>query len=178
MTGAARGEPLLVTQRLELWVPARDDIEAMYAIVTDPATRRFLPPTQTRADHFERFGRNAGSWLLYGYGSFTLRERGGGPIGNAGVFHTIRGLGADFDDQPEAGWILRADKVGQGLAREAMEAVLAWFDREHGPRRVVCMIAPGNAPSLALAGRLGFAAIRDAQLPDGAPVRLFERLPG
>lgn len=175
---ASAGEPLLVTERLELWIPAKGDLEAMYAIVADPATRRFLPPTQTRGDHFERFSRNAGSWLLYGYGSFTLRERGGGLIGNAGVFHTIRGLGEDFDDQPEAGWVLRADKVGQGLAREAMEAVLAWFNREQGPRRMVCMIAPENAPSLALAERLGFAAMREAQLPDGAAVRLFERLPG
>lgn len=178
MTGAVRGEPLLVSERLELWVPAKEDIAAMYAIVADAATRRFLPPTQTRGDHFERFSRNAGSWLLYGYGSFTLREPDGGLIGNAGVFHTIRGLGADFDDQPEAGWVLRADRTGQGLAREAMEAVLAWFDREHGPRRIVCMIAPENAPSLALAERLGFSAMRETQLPDGAAVRLFERVPG
>jgi RimJ/RimL family protein N-acetyltransferase len=178
VSGAVSGAPLLVTERLELWLPVQADIAAMYAIVADPATRRFLPPTQTRGDHFERFSRNAGSWLLYGYGSFMLRERGGGLIGNAGVFHTIRGLGEDFDDQPEAGWVLRADKVGQGLAREAMSAALAWFDREHGPRRVVCMIAPENAPSLALAERLGFDPIRETQLPDGAAVRLFERLPG
>ena len=128
------------------------------------------------AEHFERFCRNAGSWLLYGYGSFMLRERGGGELlGNAGVFHSFRGLGEDFDDAPEAGWILRADRVGQGLAREAMTAAFAWFEREHGRQRVVCMISPGNAPSLALAAKLGFAPMRDAQLPDGGAVRLLER---
>ena len=104
----------------------------------------------------------------------TLVQR----IGNVGVFHSLRGLGEDFDDMPEAGWVLRADKVGQGLAREAMTAALAWFEREHGRQRIVCMISPGNAPSIGLAERLGFVRMREARLPDGEAVRLFERLPG
>ena len=175
MTGHA---PLVVTERLELWLPAKDDIAAMHAIVADPATHRFLPSPQ-RADHHQRFCRNAGSWMLYGYGAFMLRERGAGElIGNAGVFHTVRGLGTDFDDMPEAGWVLRANATGRGLAREAMTAALAWFEREHGPRRTVCMVSPDNAPSLALADRLGFTPMREAPLPDGHAVRLYERLPG
>jgi RimJ/RimL family protein N-acetyltransferase len=175
---AVSAAPPIVTERLELSLPTRADIAPMMAIVDDPATSRFLGRDPSRAGHFARFSRNAGSWLLYGYGSFILRERSSGAlIGNAGVFHSVRGLGADFDDLPEAGWILRADKVGQGLAHEAMTAAFAWFEREHGPQRVVCMITPGNASSIALAGRLGFTAMRDAQLPDGESVRLFERLP-
>jgi RimJ/RimL family protein N-acetyltransferase len=174
-----RDAPVLVTERLELWVPGRDDIAPMLAIVDDPETGRFLGGEPSRADHFARFSRNAGSWLLYGYGSFMLRERGSGElIGNAGVFHSLRGLGEDFDDSPEAGWILRADRIGQGLAHEAMTAALAWFERTHGRRRIVCITAPDNAPSIRLAERLGFAALRDAALPDGGPVRLFERVPG
>ncbi len=169
--------PLLVTERLELWRPTAADIWPMHAIVTDPATARFLGSAHAPNEHFERFCRNAGSWLLYGYGSFMLRERGGGLIGNAGVFRSYRGLGADFDDAPEAGWILRADRVGQGLAHEAMTAALAWFEREHGAQRIVCMIAPGNASSIRLAGRLGFAPLREATLPDGTAVHLFERVP-
>jgi RimJ/RimL family protein N-acetyltransferase len=98
-------------------------------------------------------------------------------IGNCGIFHTFRGLGDDFDDHPEAGWIVAAEHVGQGLGNEAMQAVLAWFDREHGQKRVVCMIAVGNEPSLKLAARLGFAPLRQAELPDGDIVELLERLP-
>jgi RimJ/RimL family protein N-acetyltransferase len=168
--------PLLVTGRLELWLPTCADIAPMLAIVVDPATGRFLGRTQSRADHFARFSRNAGSWLLYGYGSFMLRERATGELlGNCGVFHSFRGLGEDFDDSPEAGWILRADRVGQGLAHEAMTAALAWFESEHGRQRIVCMTAPENAPSIRLAEKLGFSAMREAELPDGDAVRLFER---
>jgi RimJ/RimL family protein N-acetyltransferase len=168
--------PLLVTERLELWVPEKADIWPMHAIVTDPVTGRFLGASHAPADHFLRFSRNAGSWLLYGYGSFMVRERGRAElIGNCGVFHSFRGLGEDFDDAPEAGWILDSDHAGKGLASEAMEAALAWFEREHGRQRIVAMIAPGNAASIALAGRLRFTFLRDATLPGGEAVHLFER---
>jgi RimJ/RimL family protein N-acetyltransferase len=170
--------PVLVTERLELWRPTKDDLGPMYEVVSHAQTRRFLGPQEGRSDHFLRYSRNAGSWFLYGYGAFILRERGGSEVlGNCGVFHSWRGLGADFDDSPEAGWILRHDKVGQGLAHEGMIAALAWFEREHGARRVVCMVSDGNEPSLRLAGKLGFTPMRDAVLPDGDMVRLFERVP-
>ena len=169
--------PVLVTERLELRQPVRADEAAMFAIVSEPATHRYLGGMASRADHFTRFQRGAGSWLLHGYGSFMVRLKGSpGVIGNCGVFHSYRGLGADFDDRPEAGWIVASDHVGKGIAREAMDAALAWFDRVHGPREVVCMIAPGNAPSLALASKLGFAATRMAEMPGtGELLQLFAR---
>lgn len=172
----SRDAPLLVTERLELWLPAREDMAAMLAIVADPQTGRFLGDATNQAEHFVRFCRNAGSWLLYGYGSFIVRRRKKPDvIGNCGIFHSWRGLGEDFDNSPEAGWILRSDCEGQGFAREAMEAALAWFYREQGAQRIVCMIAAANEPSLGLAARLGFLPLRDAALPDGEKVRLLAR---
>lgn len=169
--------PHLVTERLELTLPTAADFAATMEIVSHAETARFLGAHSTTAEHFMRFCRSAGSWLLYGYGAFMIRLRGSEEvIGNCGVFHTWRGLGEDFDDSPEAGWILRHDQVGRGLASEAMTAALEWFDRAHGPRRVVCMIASENEPSINLAGKLGFAPLRETIMPDGEPVRLFERL--
>ena len=172
------GEPFLTTERLELWQPRASDLKAMHAVVTHPSTGRFLGPTSAVHEHATRFTRGAGSWFLYGYGPLMLRLRGTDEvIGNCGVFHTFRGLGEDFDDHPEAGWIVAAAHVGQGLGGEAMRAVLEWFDREHGPRRMVCMISRGNEPSLKLAARLRFTSLRMAELPDGDVVQLLERLP-
>ena len=168
--------PFLTTERLELWRPTMADEVAMYAIVSNPATHRYLGPMSTRADHFTRFQRNAGSWFLSGFGSFMVRLKGAPEvIGNCGVFHSYRGLGADFDDRPEGGWILAESATGKGVAREAMTAALDWFDRTHGPREVVCMIEPGNEASFALATKLGFARTRRAELPDGAAVQLLLR---
>lgn len=168
--------PFLVTERLELWRPSIADEPQMFAVIQEPETHRFLGPMSSRADHFIRFQRGAGSWFLHGYGSFMVRLKGQPDvIGNCGIFHSYRGLGVDFDNKPEGGWILGSAHVGKGIAREAMEAALAWFDREHGPREVVCMIEPGNAPSFVLAERLGFAPTRLATLPDGVAVQLFSR---
>lgn len=170
--------PVLKTDRLELWKPALADVNAMIEIVSHPETGRYLGRTASRADHFTRIQRNAGSWLLHGYGGFMVRERGrSAVIGNCGIFHSFRGLGDDFDDMPEAGWILAHDKGGMGYAREAMRAALEWFEQEHGRQPIVCMIDPDNAPSISLAGKLGFVEMRGTELADGAPIILYLRDP-
>jgi RimJ/RimL family protein N-acetyltransferase len=169
--------PFLTTERLELWRPRASDRPLLEAMMAPDAVRRFLGNmVPDSVDMHARLLRNAGSWSLYGYGTFMVRERGGEAIiGNCGVFHSWRGLGEDFDDKPEAGWILAESHFGKGIAREAMTAALSWFDHEHGPREVVCMIEPANGPSIALAERLGFKPTREAQLPDGAEIQLFSR---
>ena len=173
-------KPMLVTECLELWRPQPSDRALREAMMQPAAVRQYLGAMEpTSSDVFARLLRNAGSWSLYGYGTFMVRQRGQAPIiGNCGVFRSWRGLGADFDDQPEAGWILAESQFGQGVAREAMDAALAWFDREHGGQKVVAMISPDNAPSISLAAKLGFAPTRLATLPGGdEQVQLFERPP-
>lgn len=170
--------PLLTTARLELWRPQAADRPLIEAMMEPAAVRRYLGAAEPGApDVFARLLRNAGSWALYGYGTFIVRERGERAIiGNCGVFHSWRGLGDDFDDRPEAGWILAESHFGKGVAREAMEAALAWFDRVHGPREIVAMISPENAPSINLARKLGFAPTRLATLPGSdEQVQLFAR---
>lgn len=150
--------PLIVTDRLELWRPRAEDREGVFRVVEPEAVRRFLGGRPaTEMDEAARMLRNAGSWALYGYGTFVLRPRGQRKIaGVAGVFHSWRGFGKGLDDVPEAGWILGEDQWGKGLAGEAMRAALGWFDAEHGKRRVGCMIESGHAASLRLAEKLGF----------------------
>ncbi|UIP07398.1 GNAT family N-acetyltransferase [Erythrobacter sp. SDW2] len=170
--------PFLVTERLELRQPVRDDLHPLFEIIAEPETRRYLGPEPAMPDHFMRFTRNAGSWTLYGYGTLMVRERGGDGtlLGNCGIFHSWRGLGEDFDDKPEAGWILRESAVGKGYAGEIMRAVLAWWDAEFAAE-LVCLIDPTNVPSLKLAAKLGFAPMRDGQMPDGSVVKLLRRVP-
>ena len=170
------GAPVVATERLELWLPQSDDIAAMIDIVTHEETGRYLGRDASRAEHFTRFQRNAGSWLLFGYGGLIVRERGRPEVvGNCGIFHSLRGLGDDVDDMPEAGWIIAANHTGKGYAREAMTAVLEWFERAHGKQPVFCMIEPGNVPSFTLAERLGFTRLRHAQMGDGADIVLLMR---
>lgn len=163
--------PVLTTERFELWRPAASDLPGLCRLLADEETRRFLGPARPDPhSQFDRLMRNAGSWALHGYGSFMVRARGTGPIiASCGVFHSLRGFGPELrmDDMPEAGWIVRHDHQGRGVAREAMEAALAWFDAAHGPRRIVCMIEEGNRASERLAGRLGFVRYASHELDEG-----------
>lgn len=175
-------KPVLATERFELWQPVAGDLEDLVSLLAGEGMTRFLGPA--RADHFsqsDRLLRNAGSWALHGYGTFYVRRPGAREIiGNCGVFHSWRGFGKGMDDVPEAGWIVRQDCWGQGVAGEVMRAVLPWFDQAHGPRRIACMIEQGNAASERLAAALGFAWY-DSHDPEGdgrSLLNLFERLPG
>ena len=176
--------PVLRTERLDLWHPAASDLPGLYATVALAAVRRFLGnrPT-TMVEESARLLRNAGSWALYGYGTFVLRPRGDETIlGICGVFRSWRGLapekgGLGLDDVPEAGWILGEASWGQGLAGEAMRAALTWFDATHGPQRIACMIEEGHHASMRLAHALGFEAYALHQADDGErPLVLLERL--
>ena len=168
-------DPVLITDRLELYRPQATDLPGLAALIAPDAVRRHLgnrPPDL--ADTFARMARNAGSWALYGYGTFVVRERGRAEIvGNCGPFHSWRGFDA-CNDVVEVGWIIAEQVWGRGYAGEAVGAALAWFDRVHGPRRTVALIAPENHASHAVAARLGFAACGEHLLEDHR-VFLLER---
>lgn len=169
-------EPLFVTERLELWRPEKRDIDAMIAIVMAGETARYLGPPTSASDHFTRFLRNAGCWDLYGYGSMTVRERGKeAVVGNCGIFHSRRGIGEDFDDMAEAGWIMSHDHTGKGYAAEAMHGAIAHFASGHAGQRIMCIIDPENAPSIRLADKLGFTP-RGKRMMGEAQVLVFDRL--
>ena len=170
--------PLVTTDRLELWQPAAADFAEIHALTLGDEMRRFLGNhTPDEADSFSRMMRNAGSWALHGYGSFMVRRRGSAQIiGNCGIFRSLRGFGKGLDDVPEAGWIIHRDAWGQGFAKEAMRASLAWFDATHGSQRIACMIEEGHAVSDALAAALGFVRYESHVLDDGATVNLYERV--
>lgn len=174
--------PVIVTERLELWRPQASDHAGLLALIAPEAVRRFLGPAQaTPEDAFARLLRNAGSWALYGYGVFIVRERGCAEIvASCGVFHSWRGFGPKdglgMDDVPEAGWIIAETHWGKGYASEAMRAALAWFDATHGRRRTVCMIEDGHAASAVVAAKLGYTEYGRHQPDEGRALVLYERL--
>ncbi|MCJ2179825.1 GNAT family N-acetyltransferase [Novosphingobium album (ex Hu et al. 2023)] len=173
--------PILATERFELWTPAAGDLDDLVHLLSGEDMTRFLGPARpTVLSQSERLLRNAGSWALYGYGIFYVRPRGeSGIIGSCGVFHSWRGFGKGMDDVPEAGWIVRQDWWGKGVAGEVMRAVMPWFDETQGRQRVACMIEAGNTASERLAAALGFVQY-DSHVPEDGErtvINLFQRLP-
>lgn len=171
---------ILTTERFDLRPPAVADLDGLIELIVHEETRRFLGPASADAkSQADRLLRNAGSWALFGYGTFMVRRRGEAQIiGSCGVFHSWRGFGQGMDDTPEAGWIIHRDAWGQGVAGEVMRTVLDWFDRVHGPRRITCMIEEGNAASERIAAKFGFIRYGRHEPDNGtAAINLFERLP-
>ena len=172
--------PVLTTERFELWKPAAGDLDDLVRLLEGEGMTRFLGPARATAQaQFERLLRNAGSWALYGYGIFYVRCRGEREIiGSSGVFHSWRGFGKGMDDTPEAGWIVRRDWWGKGVAGEVMRSALPWFDETHGRHRIACMIEAGNTASERLAAALGFVQYDSHEAEDGerTVINLFERM--
>jgi RimJ/RimL family protein N-acetyltransferase len=169
----------IISERLTLSVPGREDYLLLRDLVADPEVHRFLGPRpdDPTTDMFSRAMRAAGCWQLYGYGLFLAHERNSGAfVGQLGVFHSMRGFGKGMDDVVEAGWIVAREHWGKGYAAEGMRAALGWFDATHGAARVACMIERGNHASVALAAKLGFVRYGEHALDEEIVVDLFERL--
>jgi len=145
------------------------------AITGDPAFMRFIGGVYDRQENWSRIMRYIGHWDCFGFGLFAVEEKSTGRyVGNVGLARFERGLGPDFDPFPECGWMVAQWAEGQGYATEAMSAALAWYERNFGSGRQVCMIDLANEASLRLAEKLGFRSYREA-VSRGHPVLLHER---
>ena len=145
------------------------------AITGDPAFMRFVGGVYDRQENWSRIMRYIGHWDCFGFGLFAVEEKSTGRyVGNVGLARFERGLGPDFDPFPECGWMVAQWAEGQGYATEAMTAALAWYERNFGSGRQVCMIDLANEASLRLAEKLGFRRFREG-LNRGQIVLLHER---
>ena len=70
--------PILYTERLMLRVPQACDLDGFAAFETDPETTRFLGGVKTRSEAWRILANMAGSWVINGYGMFSVIERATG----------------------------------------------------------------------------------------------------
>jgi len=143
---------VIETPRLRLRRMTEADIPALYAIMRDPAVMRFwstLPHT-TEAETAAFVTRTIAAVAAGEADDFAI-TRGGTVIGKAGLW---RG--------GEIGFLLGRAHWGQGLAAEALAAVIARaFAR--GVPEITADVDPENAACLRLLARLGFRETGRAQ---------------
>lgn len=152
------------TERLRMRKPIADDADRLYALTEGEEMRTFLAmPEPNRTENLNRLLRNAGSWLLFGYGIAMVEEKASGDfVGTCGIFRVDRGHGDDFNI-PEAGWIIDQNHWGKGYATEAMQGAIQWFEGEFGKQPLGCMIEFGNVASDKVARKLGFKILREVE---------------
>lgn len=150
----------LTTDRLILRPPVAEDLDGWAALMGDEEAARFIGGVQPRSGAWRGLCTMAGSWALHGFGMFSVVERATGRwIGRIGPWRP-EGWPGD-----EIGWGLVRAAWGRGLAAEAAVATMDWARDALGWRDVIHVIHPDNAPSKALATRVGSRALRTGRLP-------------
>jgi RimJ/RimL family protein N-acetyltransferase len=170
--------PMVDTARLRLRPFRREDFPAFAAIWQEPEVTRFIgKKPRPLAESWGAFLKIAGGWALEGFGQWAIeRKADGALIGQTGFFTAMRGLGEDFDQSPESGWVLTTAAHRQGYGPEAVRAAHDWFDAQPFAGRTVAMIERGHGASFRIAASLGYLPMREVE-DKGDPVMLLERLP-
>jgi len=168
--------PRLQTDRLVLRPPSPADFVASCRLWGDPAVTRHIRAQPVDATEvWERLLRYAGLWSLLGIGYWAITERRGGEyVGEAGLAQFFRSVSPRFDRAPEIGWVLLPEFQGKGYAAEATRAIIRWSDKVVKPPELICGIREGNAPSVALARKLGFERFTTVRMP-AAKLCLYAR---
>lgn len=150
--------PQISTDRLILAPLSLAHWDAYAAAWADPQLTAFIGgQPRSRQESWTKFTQAAGLWPLLGYGYWAFLDRANGRfLGNGGLAAFERGI-PELEGYPEAGWAFVPAAWGQGLATEAMLAVLRWADATLGAE-IRCIIDPGNVASHRVAAKLGFGA--------------------
>lgn len=142
--------PTLETERLVMRGWREQDHAAFAALLGDEESARFIGGPCGISEAWRRMANQIGHWVLRGYGSWVLEEKASGDwVGYSGLWFP-HGW-----PEPEVMWGLKAAARGRGYATEAAGRARAFAYGELGWRTAISLIAPENAPSQAVAGRLG-----------------------
>src|SRR5688572_9410251 len=143
----------LETERLVMRDWRQDDLDELAAICSDPKVMATIGPLRDRAQAQELLDRFSERAARDGITFWALeRKSDGRMIGFCGVG---RGTVPQLECELEIGWWLASDCWGQGYAREAAEAALAWTDARFPGEPVFAITSAGNTRSRGLMTRMG-----------------------
>ncbi|MBX7484052.1 GNAT family N-acetyltransferase [Qipengyuania qiaonensis] len=164
------------TSRLRFNIPGVSDLDDMIAMWSDPEVAKYIGGKPSSSEEvWQRLLRYRGHWALNRFGYWVVRDQSSDTyVGEVGFADWRRENLPEIAQLPECGWALSPAMQGKGLAREAIEAVLAWSDAQGSMPETVCMIAPGNTRSIELAERQGFREVAEREYK-GATTKLFKR---
>ncbi|GAC1342982.1 MAG: GNAT family N-acetyltransferase [Candidatus Dormibacteria bacterium] len=165
--------PRLRTKRLLLREFQAADVDALAAMHADPEVMRHIGEGQV-LDHLGSWRSVAvgiGHWQLLGYGMWAVCDRETGRVmGRCGFLNPPGWPGL------ELGWLLGRPYWGSGYAIEAAQAALEHGWTVLGVTRLISLIRPDNARSIALAERLGAVMEKVIELL-GGPVEVWVHTP-
>ncbi|MBV8213837.1 MAG: GNAT family N-acetyltransferase [Verrucomicrobia bacterium] len=168
--------PTLETERLVLRAHRLKDFSDCAALWANPVVTRFIGGIPlTPEDTWSRLLRNAGHWLLLGFGYWVVEEKATGNfLGEVGFADLKRSIEPPLGNTPEAGWVFAPSAHGKGFALEAVQAIHMWGAENFQTRNSACLIAPENEASLRLAAKIGYRE-SSRSVYKGQPAIIFFR---
>ena len=151
---------ILNTRRLMLRHLEAGDLHSLYALYRDPDMRKYFPDgTRTLAQTKDEL-----EWFLHGHpkrpelGLWATIERSTGAfLGRCGLLPwTIGGV-----PEVELAFLIDKARWGEGLATEAAHGIIQYARGSLHLTRLICLITPGNAASVAVATKVGMTFERD-----------------
>ena len=169
--------PTLTTDRLSLRALRAEDIDALSALWADPDVTRFIGGhALSREDTWRKALTASALWPIVGYGYWIAERKDDGKlVGQLGFADFKRDMTPSVEGEPELGYVFASEVHGTGIAGEACQAAVAWADAHLIQPTFAALISPDNAPSIRLAGKLGFERHPDAAYR-GEVIGLFRRL--
>lgn len=151
----AHGIPrkILETPRCIVREIAETDLDRLYEIYEDPGITAYMEPLFEDRQEELVYTRNyiTQVYAFYGFGMWIIEEKESGLIiGRAGI--------EQKEECPELGYLLAADKQGQGLAEEVCREILRYAEEELGIREIRARVQPDNVRSANLCRRLGLVS--------------------
>ncbi len=176
MTMADISRKVLETERLILRRLTMDDLDALFALYSDPEVRRYFPEETLT---FEQTKEEL-EWIInvyygqYGYGLWaTIHKETGEFIGRCGLLPwTIDGRA-----EVEVAYMLARAYWGQGLGTEAARAILQYGFEQLHLARLICLVDPGNQASSNVARKIGMTLEKDGDI-HGERTLLYATPPG
>jgi ribosomal-protein-alanine N-acetyltransferase len=162
---------ILETDRLILRRLIPEDLDALYALYSDPDVRRYFPEgVLTYEETKEEL-----EWFLNGHPNYpqlglwaTILKENGQFIGRCGLLPwTI-----DGHPEVEVAYALAKQVWGQGLATEAAQAIVHYAFDQLGYSRLICLPERDNAASIRVATKIGMTFEKEGQ-DDKGPFLLY-----
>lgn len=171
--------PELLTERTRLRGHRVSDLDSLARMWADEAVVRYISAKpSTRQESWARLLRYVGHWSLLGFGYWAIEDRHTGEyIGELGFADFKRAMTPSLDGIPEAGWLLAPEAQGQGIATEAMTAVLRWADANFIGDRIAAIFDPAHERSIRLAARCGFVVQGEATVAGNRALLMSRRRP-
>jgi RimJ/RimL family protein N-acetyltransferase len=158
------------TARLAFREMTHDDFGDMYALLGNPQVMAFYPHPKSNDEVRGWIDSSLRSYEANGFGLRILELAHSGTfIGDCGLTYQE----VDGETVLEVGYQLLPEYQGKGYATEAANACLNLAFGTIGADRLTAIINPRNAPSRAVAERLGMTAEVETVTKSGLPVVVY-----